>query len=245
MAITQARTMTYNGTEFYARTHKNVVDGLKNASTTEAGLMSPADKTKLDGLQNVNPQTNAVTYHNATTSSDGLMSAADKTKLDGLHNTTAPTYANATTTTAGLMSPEDKRKLDELDTNSNAYDFMSGGSSDDSDPIAATPLNSNINYWPSISQVTTLGKHVSDCRTGIVLVWRLDNEDDLYHYQHIPKYHVVGHAAKKVMEVIPISATESIIKTVIVNNTTLKGTNDNYNAQSKANKVRLHEILEY
>lgn len=274
MAITQARTMTYNGTEFYARTHKNAIDGLTNATTTEAGLMSPADKTKLDGLQNVNPQTNAVTYHNATTSSDGLMSAADKTKLDGLHNTTAPTYANATTSTAGLMSPtdktkldglhnttvptysnatttsaglmspQDKQKLDGLNTNSNAYHFTSSNNNSAAS-IALTPLKRDANVWPHQNQKVMLSKKVSECRTGIVLVWRLDAGDENYHYQFVPKYHVIGHANKKILEVIPFSATESAIKIVIVNDNMVYGTSDNYNSKTKANKLRLHEILEF
>lgn len=52
-----------------------------NVATTSApGLMSAADKTKLDGIEagaEVNPG-------NASTSEAGLMSAADKTKLDGI-----------------------------------------------------------------------------------------------------------------------------------------------------------------
>jgi hypothetical protein len=51
-----------------------------NASSSEAGFMSAADKSKLDGVQagaQVNPGA-------ATTSANGLMSAADKTKLNGI-----------------------------------------------------------------------------------------------------------------------------------------------------------------
>lgn len=65
------------------------------ATTTTAGLMSAADKTKLDGLQNYTAGQNITitngeisatdtTYDNATQSAAGLMSAADKTKLDGI-----------------------------------------------------------------------------------------------------------------------------------------------------------------
>ena len=45
-----------------------------NVTTTANGLMTAADKTKLNGLGS-----------NATTSANGLMSSADKTKLDGLN----------------------------------------------------------------------------------------------------------------------------------------------------------------
>ena len=52
----------------------------ENATTTEAGLMSPSDKIKLNGVETgaqVNPG-------NATQSDAGLMSAEDKAKLDGI-----------------------------------------------------------------------------------------------------------------------------------------------------------------
>ena len=49
-------------------------DVIAAATTEAAGLMSAADKTKLDGLSS----------DVATTTTNGLMSAADKTKLDGL-----------------------------------------------------------------------------------------------------------------------------------------------------------------
>lgn len=68
------------------------------ASPTLPGLMSAADKNKLDGLISTD----------ATQSAAGYMSAADKTKLDGLIST------NATPTAAGYMSAADKTKLDGL-----------------------------------------------------------------------------------------------------------------------------------
>ena len=83
------------------------------ATPSSGGLMSGADKEKLDTIAR-GAQVN-VTYNNATQSTAGLMSAADKTKLDGLENITPVTYENATRTTAGLMSAEDKVKLDDME----------------------------------------------------------------------------------------------------------------------------------
>lgn len=68
------------------------------ASPTLAGLMSAADKNKLDGLISTN----------ATPTAAGYMSSADKAKLDGLIST------DATPTAAGYMSAADKTKLDAL-----------------------------------------------------------------------------------------------------------------------------------
>lgn len=53
--------------------------GLGTATPTTDGLMSAADKAKLDGIG-----VGAKAYGNATTSAAGLMSAADKTKLNGI-----------------------------------------------------------------------------------------------------------------------------------------------------------------
>jgi hypothetical protein len=52
------------------------------ATQSTAGLMSAADKTKLDGIIS----SGAVIPGNATTTESGLMSAEDKTKLDGIEN---------------------------------------------------------------------------------------------------------------------------------------------------------------
>ena len=69
----------------------------KGATQSAAGLMSPEDKKKLDGIKNV------------TQSAAGLMSPKDKKKLDGIKE--------ATTSDAGLMSAADKEKLDGIDEN--------------------------------------------------------------------------------------------------------------------------------
>ena len=65
------------------------------------GLMSYADKEKLDRLPNL--------LSVATTETSGLMSAEDKEKLNSLSNIE---YTIATSKTNGLMSSTDKAKLD-------------------------------------------------------------------------------------------------------------------------------------
>lgn len=74
------------------------IEDIPNATQSQDGLMTPADKVKLDGLQN---------YSLVTTSTNGLMSASDKVKLNGLKS-----YSNATPSASGLMSATDKKKLD-------------------------------------------------------------------------------------------------------------------------------------
>ncbi len=49
--MTEKRYLAQEGTKFYPVTHRDAVVGLDVASANEDGLMSQADKTKLDKLQ--------------------------------------------------------------------------------------------------------------------------------------------------------------------------------------------------
>lgn len=81
-----------------------------SATQSADGLMSSADKRKLDGLP-----TNIVgAIPLATQSADGLMSSADKKKLDGLSSDIAGSIPLATPTGDGLMPKADKAKLDAI-----------------------------------------------------------------------------------------------------------------------------------
>ena len=66
-----------------------------NATTTSDGLMSAADKTKLNGL---------TTYSNATTSAAGLMSSTDKSKLDSMTDITTISSSVSKTPSASYDS---------------------------------------------------------------------------------------------------------------------------------------------
>lgn len=81
------------------------------ATQSASGLMSAADKTKLDGIETgaqVNPG-------NATQSAAGLMSAADKTKLDGV----------ATGATATSVAYDSTNKKITITVNGNTTDVVS------------------------------------------------------------------------------------------------------------------------
>lgn len=49
--MTERRFLAQEGTKFYPVTHKDAVVGLDVVNANEDGLMSKADKTKLDKLQ--------------------------------------------------------------------------------------------------------------------------------------------------------------------------------------------------
>lgn len=246
MPISNIRTITYEDEEVYVRTHVQAVDGLEKASSTIDGLMSKEDKTKLDGLQNFDP----TVLTEATSSKSGIMSAADKTKLDSLNQFDPSTLQKATSRLDGLMSKEDKAKLDKLNTNSKPSGTVNGSSSNSSGSSSSSSqiLNTNTDVWPNASQRINLSKKLSECNAGIILVWRLDASDDLYHYQYVPKYHT-NHSSAKITEVIPTnvtaSAIEHCVKVVYVYDTYIVGVAENSSATIKSNKIRLHEILEY
>lgn len=99
-----------------------------DATTSAHGLMTAADKTKLNGIETGATKNTAV----ATTSANGLMSSSDKTKLNGIAAGAQVNPGNATTSAAGLMSASDKSKLNGIATgaevNQNAFSNVKVGS---------------------------------------------------------------------------------------------------------------------
>lgn len=130
-----------------------------DATTTSAGLMSIADKTKLDGIADgankyVHP-TGSGYHHIPTGGSSGqiLRWISDGTAVwDAEKNTT---YSAATTSTAGLMSATDKTKLDKVadgaEVNQNAFSNVVVGSitvAADSKTDSLTLAGSNVTLTP-------------------------------------------------------------------------------------------------
>ncbi|MFG6378371.1 MAG: tail fiber protein [Lachnospiraceae bacterium] len=95
------------------------------ATQSASGLMSAADKKKLDGIAaNANNYTHPTTAGNKHIPSGGssgqiLRWSADGTAVWGSDNNT--TYSTATQLANGLMSSTDKKKLDGIATNANNY----------------------------------------------------------------------------------------------------------------------------
>lgn len=87
------------------------------ATTSTAGLMSAADKEKLDGITE---SADSVSFTQSLTSgtvSGTLTINGTETTIYSTNNTT---YSNATTSTAGLMSATDKAKLDGITESADA-----------------------------------------------------------------------------------------------------------------------------
>lgn len=118
-------TVTLTGSDGSTSTFTDANTTYNAATTSAAGLMSAADKTKLDGIatgaNKYSHPTSSGNKHIPSGGSSGqiLRWSADGTAVWGADNNT--TYSAATTSAAGLMSAADKTKLDGIAANANNY----------------------------------------------------------------------------------------------------------------------------
>lgn len=111
------------------------VSGKQNATDSAAGLMSAADKTKLDGItaganKYTLPIATASVLGGVKSSTTGTTSGRDykvQVNSDGTMKVNVPwantTYSAATQSAAGLMSAGDKAKLDGITASADAVSF--------------------------------------------------------------------------------------------------------------------------
>lgn len=134
--LTKTNTTAYTPTsDYHPATKKYVDEHLPEAATaTSAGLMSAADKAKLDGIA-----TNANKYELPTATDTVLGGVKVGTNLNidgsGVLSAVDTTYTNASTTTAGLMSAADKVKLDGIATGANNITVDAAISSTSTNPV--------------------------------------------------------------------------------------------------------------
>ena len=120
----------------------------EEATGEAAGLMSAADKTKLDGIEagankythpSYTPQASGL--YKVTVDAAGHVSAAAAVEKGDITALGIPaqdtTYQNATQSTAGLMSAADKTKLDNIPTSALGYAADWGAEADD---LPARPI---------------------------------------------------------------------------------------------------------
>ena len=120
----------------------------EEATTSTTGLMSAADKTKLNGIEaGANKYTHpsytskASGLYKVTVDATGHVSAATAVTKSDITALGIPaqdtTYQNATQSTAGLMSASDKTKLDNIPTSVLGYASNWGAEADD---LPARPI---------------------------------------------------------------------------------------------------------
>ena len=109
-----------------------------NATTSQAGLMSAGDKTKLDGIASGAEENVQANWAETNSAQEDFI----------LNKPTIPTIpGNATTSTSGLMSNTDKAKLDGVETGAEVNvrsDWSETNSSSDAFILNKPSLNTNV-----------------------------------------------------------------------------------------------------
>ena len=122
--------------------YKDTNTTYSNATASSAGLMSTADKTKLDGIA-----TGANNYSLPTASASTLGGVKVGTNLsisNGVLSATDTTYSVATTSASGLMSATDKTKLDGIATGANKTTVDTALSSTSTNPVQNKVINTAL-----------------------------------------------------------------------------------------------------
>lgn len=101
---------------------------ITSATTSQAGLMSSSDKTKLDGLKQRVDNIPELVATDITVDSDNdsVNISLDKTSIvDGTLSGTTININSATASKAGILVPTDKSKIDKIITNGNGTKYLS------------------------------------------------------------------------------------------------------------------------
>ena len=109
----------YATKEYVGEAIQSNIPEYTQATQSMAGLLSAADKTKLNLIPS-NAVYTDTTYSEATQNSPGLLSISDKIKLNSIPANavyTDTTYNQATQSLSGLLSASDKIKIDSIPSN--------------------------------------------------------------------------------------------------------------------------------
>nr|DAQ98900.1 MAG TPA: Peptidase [Caudoviricetes sp.] len=150
-----------------------------NATTSTSGLMSAADKKKLDGIATGATKYSHPTYtaaksglYKVTVDSTGHVSGttpvakADITKLGIPSQDT--TYNDASATSHGLMSADDKMKLDGIEAGANKTTVSTEIAKDDTNPVAGGAVWNALSNKANASSLANKQDKVTGAATTIV-----------------------------------------------------------------------------
>ena len=130
------------------------VDPQLVATTTDSGLMSASDKSKLDGIaKNANNYTHPSSHAASMITPDASHRFVTDTQISAW-NGKASTSA-ATQSADGLMSAADKKKLDGISSGATAITVDSSLSSTSTNPVQNKVINSALAGKASTAAVTT------------------------------------------------------------------------------------------
>lgn len=149
--------VTYTAGDHINISSSNVISATYDVATSsDPGLMSTSDKTKLDGIES---GANNYELPTASASNLGGVKVGSGLSINVEGALSADTIPEATTTTSGLMSATDKTKLDSVETGANAYSL----------PTAASNVKGGIMVGSGLTiDATTavLSTNISDATTS-------------------------------------------------------------------------------
>ena len=169
-----------------------VISGV-DASQSANGMMSAADKKKLD---NISEGANAYSLPTASATTKGGVKIGDNLSMEGeVLNAKDTTYSNATQSVSGLLSASDKKKLDGIASGANAYRL----------PVASETELGGIKVGENLS----------------ISEGKLNAKDTTYSNATQSASGLMSSADKKKLDSIASGAEVNVIETVKVNGTAL------------------------
>lgn len=191
------------------------------ATTTKKGLMSSADKTKLNGIA-----TGANNYSLPTASENtlgGVKVGNNLSILNGVLSATNTTYSNATTSSSGLMSSDDKAKLNGIATQANKTTVVDNLTSTSTTSALSAKqgkiLKDSIGQFEQTQSRLSSGSNTYvefDIDTNKTYLIILDKYDVTYNYGGA--WLLVGRGTN----LIPLGSTASYNPTTTKTNNTIK-----------------------
>ena len=169
-----------------------VISGV-DASQSANGMMSAADKKKLD---NISEGANAYSLPTASATTKGGVKIGDNLSMEGeVLNAKDTTYSNATQSVSGLLSASDKKKLDGIASGANAYTL----------PVASETELGGVKVGENLS----------------ISEGKLNAKDTTYSDATQSASGLMSSADKKKLDDIATGAEVNVIETVKVNGTAL------------------------
>lgn len=155
---------------------------ITSATTSQAGLMSSSDKTKLDGLKDqagITSDINAVkqrvdnipelvaTDITVDSDNDSVNISLDKTSIvDGTLSGTTININSATTSKAGILTPADKTKIDKIITNGNGTKYLSDNGTYKEVSGGSSSSDINIIELQDVRDIINIVNHEKDAASS-------------------------------------------------------------------------------
>lgn len=131
---------------------------ITSATTSQAGLMSSSDKTKVDNIPEL-----VATDITVDSDNDSVNISLDKTSIvDGTLSGTTININSATASKAGILVPTDKSKIDKIITNGNGTKYLSDNGTYKEVSGGSSSSDINIIELQNIRDIVSIVYHEKD-----------------------------------------------------------------------------------